>query len=93
MYIQFTADGMSYSSEDFEDQKTFLKSLAIDTVFRVYVKDHPKSQDKISIKKVLKSMKIKSVSSCMEKKSKYLEFTAVDAKNEKMQCCGIIAWE
>lgn len=96
MHIQFqaiTAEGGRFTSSDFEDQKKFLKSLGTNSDFTVYETVSKKeTQDKISIKSVLKRLNIYTVKPLKDKNSTYLEFTAKEKDTENIYE-GLINWD
>lgn len=96
MYIQFqsvTKEGRSFTSDDFENQEKFLKSLGTNSDFTVYGSGIRKEvQDKVSIKPVLKRLKIYTVKPIEGKNSTYLMFTAKESGTENVYE-GLINWD
>lgn len=88
MYIQFQSDQKDhgYTSNYFEDQAKFLLSLATNGVFKVF-----KEKAENNIHKVIAKIIITSVAPLSaDKQSTYLQFTAIDAENDKIFYKGMI---
>lgn len=83
MNIQFQAENGtgSFISDDFGDEKSFLNSLSMNLDFTVYKPStQEKSEDKISIKPVLKRLVIQTMKPFHKGNSPYFEFTAKKKK-------------
>lgn len=95
MYIQFQSSnpgGGSFTTNDFSDEKIFLKSLGTGSDFKVYEPSTTNDTKDISLKKVIKKLQIETVKPLNKNQSCYLEFTAKDSEDEKSTYSGIISW-
>ncbi len=96
MYTQFqsiTKEGEKFTSDNFQSQENFLRSLANDSDFIVYESNIQKLvQEEISTELVLKIFQIQAVKPKIGKNTIQLVFTAKE-KNTKNVYEGLINWD